>query len=378
VIIKDNHEAIVSEDVFWYAFNRLSDVTPEGEERERERARPRYYRNRQEEAPVLLKDLIQTNHKEKSVLVAYRFQEWYYIVSWKNRAVHDDADLFAILTQHVDEAFHAALLTHMERTEDFAAFKNLVSTIQKEQEQKKKKTALDLAKIDRRMQATLTSLTTDTDIPAVTRSALNAIYAELAAKKEELLHPPKTQTQEQQVTSLLSYYELLEKLSQADALESVFEDMQLLSQATTKRITLDGLSPHFLLLTIEWRTPLWGVDKAILWRLNQRGQAWSDEEVAIIQDQYPTMPQEELLTLLPKRSWGSIGKKAYKLRVSRKAHMRERSHDILSMQDMAVMQEYGLTMEEITCANQTIWLLPVLLRMPALTSMWLSTNQVKL
>ena len=355
-IIKDNHEAIVSEDVFWYAFNRLSNVTPYGEERERDRPHPRYYHNHQDEAPVLLKDILQTSNTEKSVYVGYRFNEWYYIISWRNPSVHSGADLYGILSQHVDEAFHAALLTHMETTEDFAAFKTLVSTIQKEQEKKKQKTALELAKIDRRMQATLTSLTTDTDIPTVTRSALNAIYAELAAQKEALLHPPQTQTQEQQVTSLLSYHELLEKLSQADALESVFEDMQLLSQATTKRITLDGLSPHFLLLTIEWRTPLWGTEKAILWRLNQRGQAWSDEEVAIIQDQYPTMPQEELLTLLPKRSWGSIGNKAYKLRVSRKAQFRETSHDILSMQDMAAMQEYGLTIDEITCANQTIWL----------------------
>jgi hypothetical protein len=331
----------------------LSNVTPEGEDRERDRPHPRYYHNHQDEAPVLLKDIIQTNNTEKSVYVGYRFEEWYYIISWKNPAVHSDADLYAVFSQHVDEAFHAALLTHMERTEDFAAFKNLVLTIQKEREKEKQKTA---AKIDKRMRATLASLTTDTDVPAVTRSALNAIYAELAAEKEQLLHPPQKQTQEQQVTQLLSYHELLEKLSQADAVESVLEDMQLLSQATTKRITLDGLSPHFLLLTIEWRTPVWGTEKAVLWRMNQRGQAWTDEEIAIIREHYPTSPQEELLSQLPKRSWGSIGKKAYKLRVSRKAQYRETSHDILSVQDMAAMQKYGIAMDEITCANQTIWL----------------------
>ena len=135
--------------------------------------------------------------------------------------------------------------------------------------------------------------------------------------------------------------------------------MQLLAQATTRRITIDGLSPHFLLLTITWRTPLWGTDKALLWRLKGRAPLWTDEEIELIQKHYPTMPQQEMLRLLPIRSWRSIGEKAYKLGIARTVSLPEKYPGILSMQDMAVMQEYGICCEEITSDNQTIWLSPV-------------------
>lgn len=356
-IIKENHEAIVSEDVFWFAFHRLSDVTPEGEERERERARPRYYRNWHEEAPALLKDIISCSNPKKSVYTGHRFQDWYYIIAWKNTHNEENEDMCAVITQHVDEAFHAAMLSHMHNTDDFVAFRSLVNTIKQEAEAKQVNVQKDIARIDKRMQATLLSLTTETDIPKVTRDALNTIYAELAADKEALLHPQKPETKEQAYGVLLSYHELLAKLSQEEALEKVFEDMQLLAQATTKRITIDGLSPHFLLLNITWRTPLWGVDKALLWRLKGRAPLWTNEEIALIQEHYPTMPQQEMLCLLPIRSWRSIGEKAYKLGIARTVSLPETSNSILSMQDMAVMQEYGICCEEITSDNQTIWLL---------------------
>ena len=114
------------------------------------------------------------------------------------------------------------------------------------------------------MQATLKSLTEDPNLPNVTRTALNQIYAELEAEKDKLLHAQPVHTPEARLTTLLSYHDLLEKLEQEGDL--YFDDLKLLAQVTTKRVTIDSLSPHFVLLTIEWRTPVWGTDTAILWR----------------------------------------------------------------------------------------------------------------
>ncbi len=355
-IIKNNHPAIVPEDLFWYAFNRLSDVTPEGEERERERYRPRYQRQHKPEAPALLKEIIQTNDTRKSVYVGQRFTDWYYLVMWKDTHKADVPELYSVLIEHVDEAFKTALLKHMHNTEDFEAFRTLASTMRKEAEEKRGNTTTELARIERRMQATLASLTTDTDLPTVTRTALNQIYAELYQQREVLVNPPQKEAQEQ-LTDLLSYHDLLERLSHEEALARVLEDMQLLAQATTKRVMLDGMSPHFLLLTTSWRTPLWGTDTALLWRPKGRAPFWTDGEIELLGEHYPTMPQSELMQLLPRRSWQSIVEKAHKLGVTRKGSFERSTGDTtLSWEDIQVMQHYGISLEELSSDNQIIWL----------------------
>jgi uncharacterized protein (UPF0147 family) len=356
-IIKNNHPAIVPEDLFWYAFNLISDTTPTGEERERERYRPRYQQQKKPEAPALLKYIIQTTDSKKAVYVGYRFSDWYYQIKWKNGHAADTPDMYSVLVEHVDEAFRSVLLAHMHDTEDFQAFRSLVATIQKEAEQARLNVEKEIARIERRMQATLLSLTTDPDLPPKTRTALNKIYAELEQQKAALLAPPKQETPTQQLGTLLSYHELLEKLSHEEALERVFEDMQLLSQATTKAVTLDGLSPHFLLLTIEWRTPIWGTDKALLWRPRGRAPFWTQADEDIVAQHYASIPQGELMRLLPQRSWQSVITKAQALGISRKVRTERLTKDnTLSYEDIQVMKHYDLTLEELSSDNQIIWL----------------------
>lgn len=356
-IKKNNHDAIVPEQLFWYAFNLISDTTPEGEERERERYRPRYQRQDKPEAPALLKHIISTTDPKKSVYAGYRFKDWYYMLKWKNQ--HDTPDQYSILVEHVDEAFKTVLLAHMHNTTDFEAFRTLVRNVNQEAEQKREKTAQDIARIERRMQATLVSLTTDPDLPQKTRTALNKIYAELEEQKEQLLNPPNENqaTPEKRVGELLSYHDLLERLSHQEALKQVFDDMQLLAQATTKQVTLDGLSPHFMLLTIDWRTPLWGTDKALLWRPRGRAPFWTEAEIETVKLHYPSMPQGELMQLLPQRSWQSIITQAKGLGVSRNVRLQRASNDsTLSYEDIQVMKRYNITLEELSSDNQVIWL----------------------
>ncbi len=356
-VVKNNHPAIVPEETFWYAFNRLSDVTPEGEEREREHYRPRYHRHCKPEAPALLKEIITTNNEKKSVYCGYRFSDWYYLIMLKDVPSAPVAEKYSVLVDHVDTAFRSALLTHMHNTEDFTAFRSFVASIKQDVEKKRGKVATDLARIERRMQATLTSLTTDPDLPQATRTALNHIYAELEQKKQELLRPLEEQTQARQVSVLLNYHELLERLSHEEAVAQVLDDMKLLAQATTKRVTLDGISPHFLLFTIQWRTPVWGTDTALLWRSDGRAPFWTEAELEIVRQCYPTMPQEELQALLPVRSWRSIMSRASLLGIARSVDFpRSTDNPMLSFDDKEVMKQYGISGEELSSDKLIIWL----------------------
>ena len=356
-VVKNNHPAIIPEETFWYAFNRLSDVTPEGEEREREHYRPRYHRSHKPVAPALLKDIITTNAAKKAVYCGCHFAGWYYMIMLRDSVNAPVAEKYMILIDHVDIAFRTALLTHMHNTEDFAAFRSFVQTIQQEAEKKHADDAKELARIERRMQATLASLTTDTDLPEVTRQALNKIYAELDEDRQALLHKPHEQTPEQRVCVLLSYHDLLERLADEEKVTQVFDDMKLLAEATAKRVTLDGISPHFVLLTITWRTPVWGTDTALLWRPDGHTPLWTKEELAIVREHYPTMPQDELQKLLPRRSWRGIMTRAYLLGISRLVEFpRGPDNIMLSFEDKEVMKQYGISGEELSSDKQIIWL----------------------
>jgi len=353
--LKYNHTAIVDEDVFWFAFYRISDYTPDGRENEeRENRKARFTREGKPEPSALLNGIIETNEAKKAVYVGYRFSDWYYIITWRNNTAQPVFERYSVLVDHVDEAFRTAFYAHMENTRDFEDFRNLAKTIQEEEHQEQQDQEKELARIDKRMQATLVSLTEDPDLPSVTRKALNHIYAELVEQKKKLLNQPEKPTRAKRVTLLLAYHNLLERLKGEEKLH--FDDVKLLAQATTRKVTLDGLSPHFSLLTIVWRTPVWGTDTALLWRPYGRSPFWKDDELAIMETQYACSPQEELLELLPQRSWHSISQQAGKMGLMRAKHpCRDNSMLHVSLEDRTIMQEYGLTQEELSSDNQIIW-----------------------
>jgi hypothetical protein len=111
-------------------------------------------------------------------------------------------------------------------------------------------------------------------------------------------------------------------------------------------------------LTIVWRTPIWGTETAILWRPCGRAPVWTEEEKAILRNRYATAPQEELLQLLPLRTWQSIYQKAARIGLEREKRCRLDSNlDRLAIDDIQVMKEYGLTQEELSSDNQIIWLM---------------------
>src|SRR5260370_5779963 len=230
---------------------------------------------------------------------------------FKESCAVDVAEKYSVLVEHVDLAFTTKLLEHMRDVKDFTHFQELATSMQEEKKKDEEEIQKQVAKIERSMQATLVSLTEDPDLPASTRNALHHIYDELAQKKQALLNPPERQAPQHYIGDLLAYHDLLDQLGKQPDIH--LDDMKLLAQITAKNVILDGLSAHFALLTIEWRTPLWGTDTAILWRPMGRSPFWQKEEMDIMQQHYPSTAQETLLQLLPRRSWHSISHQATKL-----------------------------------------------------------------
>jgi hypothetical protein len=129
------------------------------------------------------------------------------------------------------------------------------------------------------------------------------------------------------------------------------EERRSFIHMVTESITLEELAPGWLMLVIVW-SPLMGfVDSVVsdyraaeigyIWR--RSGDPWTDDEIALLRENYPTKPRAELIKLLSTRSWLAIMARAGGLGVARLA-----SADPLpipknmSLSDIEVMQQYDL------------------------------------
>jgi hypothetical protein len=84
-----------------------------------------------------------------------------------------------------------------------------------------------------------------------------------------------------------------------------------------KRAIVEVVAPHWVRLTIEWLHPAWTTDVMDIRRTRGAKPTWTEEERAIIKEMYPDRPREEILILLPNKSWASIKNEALMLGVRR-------------------------------------------------------------
>ncbi len=74
------------------------------------------------------------------------------------------------------------------------------------------------------------------------------------------------------------------------------------------RIEVEVISPHWLHLSIDWLDTIHGrIDDAYVWRvIGTHSKKPTQQEKEILKQHYPSSPREELLKLLPDRTWRAI------------------------------------------------------------------------
>ena len=120
----------------------------------------------------------------------------------------------------------------------------------------------------------------------------------------------------------------------------------------TQTITLDALSDRWMKLTIEWSPVLAGgqySEFALFLRSTGAGSNWTDEEDAILRDVYAGAARSDILVALPRRSWASCKSRAAALKITRQSREMGafRLLENLALEDVSVMEEYGITQEQI-------------------------------
>ncbi|MBV9688146.1 MAG: recombinase family protein [Ktedonobacteraceae bacterium] len=347
VVSKDNHDAIVEQDLFWYAFNRLSPYLINGERNEEKHGYIRY--SRKEPIPALLKNVIGSrNGGRVYVSTSGLTDKPIYIIEQKDQRL--------VLKYHaatpcreVDDLFSSRLVERMRETKRYEHYREYATQLQQERDQITGSIKQQLAEIDRQMEGTLVSLSLPPDkLKKPLREKLAAKYDMLSSQKEELEAKLVALSSDQKTKKLMEYYLLADRLG-SEWERIPFEHQQSLADVLVKGVYLDEMTAHWLRLEIDWLDPQWGVERTYIFRPKGGHKTWTDAENKIIGELYPTAPREEILAKMPRRTWAAIIVQARKVGVTRQVLSSCDIPDTLSMEDIAFMQEVGIAVGEPYC-----------------------------
>ncbi len=356
VMSKSNHPAIVSEDVFWYAFNRLASFTIDGKQNEVKSHPARYHQTRAEESQALLKGIITTEYLGSVYVVpANQRTSWYYALHEKDLSLQVQYHS-AISVPFLDSVFVKKLLEHLRTTSDFTHYREYVNTVKKDFDRETISIKEQLVEIEKQSKGIEATLKVPT-IKEKTRIKFLADY-ELLQEQKDLLEAKLTQpSRNKRVKTLLDYYDLIDRIAELWE-KNPFEIKRALAEGLAEEVLIDELSPHWMRFIIKWRIAHWGSDHALIWRVEGVGGKWTEEENTILLQHYPTDDRHSILERLPHRSWHAITFQANQLKLKRSTQMKNNSSvpSFITLLDFQFMQEKGIVYDANWQRKEVIWL----------------------
>ena len=379
IVSHTNHAPIIDaehEYLFWYAFERLSEYTINGEENDKCRnGNPRrFYQKDTQPIAGLLKDKIEASgyklyvHKGKN-------HRYHYGLYPETASILHKYSLHDIEAGVIDSVFEEVFFDHMRETHDFDVFRQWVAEVIHKQEGRLATIKAQLEEIDHQQEDILDlqlavrrhineqikqALEKD---PTADADALKAKFeeeaspeferlrkrsAKLAATEKELRAQVPTEEEEQELRTARSFADFqteLEKLAEVWHQKPFQEKKEFVNLCVTKAIVAI-VSPHWLQLTIEWKHPAWGMESFYIRRSHGGRDFWTEEEETVLHTSYSDGQRETLLSLLPDKSWQGIIHHARKLNVQRMIATPCTIPDNLTWLDWQFMQEKGISVDE--------------------------------
>src|SRR2546421_9054341 len=294
IVSKTNHDRIVSDDDFWYAFNRLSPVTIEGEINHRLTSQPaRYTRAGTPPPPALLDGLI-TSGKLPVYVLRTDPPEYSIIDSGKQ---HGDRYKLSIAVAELDAIFVQRFLGVLENTKHGATLHEHLTEVRSAREQELVSVDAQIAEVKDQIAKWERSkrIAREEDDEEGEREAVRELKPKRAILRELELKQDQAAVEDDE---LIEFLELLFGAS-IGWYDLTFQRRQRFIRLSTQSITISEASNHFLKFVIDWtggRT-----DVGYIWRKWSNGGLWSDEEEAILRELYPVADRAVLLDRLPHR-----------------------------------------------------------------------------
>lgn len=354
VISKNNHAAIVDEEDFWYAFNRLSDYTPDGEENHRQK-QSRHAKEVTPSNTALLLDRITSDIGPVYIVGTQRGTHYYaasekdarYGVKYQTACPIPDIDAMAV----------EKLLEHLEIDTQLDDYRRHAAEAQERIDQSLSLLNAQLRETDKQIAGYKASLALPPDeLDEETRREFARKLKVLRGVREEIEKKLQQTQQEGGLQDLLAYDELIREMRKYWP-KLPFADKKRLVQAFLLRAVMRECAPHWLYIEFEWRTPSWGVDSAIIWRANGSSPNWTAEENDLLRKHFPTADRQTLQELFPNRTYRAIyhqSVRALQLPYRRIENNTGFGRE-LSLQDHQFMQERGLVYDRFWGSKKVFW-----------------------
>jgi hypothetical protein len=144
-----------------------------------------------------------------------------------------------------------------------------------------------------------------------------------------------------------TYKQLMQDAGEAWAEVVSPEEIPLMIDTFAQKVVLTSLSPKFYKMTIHWYDPEWGVDERVCFKGGNPSLHWKEEEDSILMRHYSSATREELLRLLPTRSYQAIKCRASSVGVRRAVIDKGELAYTFCLLDLEIMEQYGLSEEQL-------------------------------
>jgi len=353
-----NHEPIVDLNTFVYAYNRLSltkiDGTPNEDALERQRRRLRKFIARE----GLLSECIAADDQSLRIYpktLENKSGPTVYYGFYRRGSASTCGNAQSLLPAvEIDAIVFTKLLERMRTPQaesDFSDFTRVEVQAVKEVSETLQDIDRDIAAtrafIERLKKQAKLGLLTDEDLQQAANESMVGAKAEL-----ERLETRKRDTTQiaQEDEERRTYKKLMQDVGDAWNEIVMPEEHPRLVYLFIKRVTLNHLSPRFFTVTIVWRDPSWDIDQVTCYKYGNPSLKWKAEEEAILREHYAKAPRKELLEMLPRRTYVAIRSRGEYRGLSRLEYMSVAEPDLphrTCWQDWQLMQEYGLTEEQL-------------------------------
>lgn len=379
VVSTHNHPTIVDYDDFMFAYNRLSPINLDGTPNEEALRNRRKYARIFTERDGLLKECIEAADPQFRVYPKPSHGRWYYGLYKRGAGSSMGAPLSTLLCMEFDDIVLRKLVARMmepQAEKDLANFLTYEDKAVIEASETLEDIERDMlatkALIERLEKQASLGLLTDEDLQKKADGSYKAAKAELKRLEERKQNQTQIASEDEERRT---YRVLMQDVGEAWDDIVMPEERPRLVHLFIRSVTLAMVSPSFFSATIEWIDPSWGKDSGFFYKGTYSNHQWTKEEIAILEEFYPTATQEELVELLPCRSRlamsdyyrtrgipnprPTLKEEAIQARVearqANKEGLQARKERVIPynvcLEDWRIMQEYHITKEDMVNWN---------------------------
>jgi len=345
IVKHDAFPAIVNAANWLYAFDHLADVDLDGNEIIRERKAVRYVQKTSEDKGALLAGC---RHNGLPVIdgldgshVYYKSNTERYILRKIEGIGGYEAAISAVELDHIAED----MLLHVLSISDVLpiALKDLQETVHEVDSDKpvEEDNTLDVARNE------LANITRRINVAGdvMEDSELRQAYEKQHRLRKRITDlEVSKQRQEAMAAELKQAREDIKYATQMWKSWDIDRKRRLI-RLVTDAITLEEIADGWLRLTLVW-SPVLPIDHEQCYIWQASGTTWQEHELEVLRNLYSTATRQELLRLLPARTWHAINNRANELGLKRSVLDQGTSKRIdISENDRKVMAQYGLSQQ---------------------------------